>query len=178
VRRARRRRGSAAFALVGVAVLAAGISTAVLLDATRDPRPQTERPDASSRATTTSAPTTEAEASFTPSGAELNDAGFARMQAGDYAGALPLLRDAVLTLRGSGSLSEAYANYNLAFTRFAMGRCDGVLGLLDRSERIQGERREIDRLRGEWEARCGEGEDEGTGNGRGNGRGKKKGHGD
>ena len=55
------------------------------------------------------------------------------MQAGDFAGALPLLREAVLALKGSNTLDEAYASYNLAFSRFAVGRCDGVTGLLDRS---------------------------------------------
>ena len=48
---------------------------------------------------------------------------------------------------GTGSLDEAYADYNLAFTRFQLGSCDGVLELLDRSESIQGHREEIDRLR-------------------------------
>jgi serine/threonine-protein kinase len=175
--RARSRMGSAAFALVGVAVLAAGLGIAALLDTTRDEGAQTKRPATSSRGTTTSASRTEPEAA-TPSGAELNDTGFARMQAGEYAAALPLLRDAVLALRGSDSLTEAYASYNLAFTRFALGRCDGVSALLDRSENIQGERREIDVLRSGWEARCGEADEDGPGNGQANGRGKKKGHGD
>src|SRR4029079_2060662 len=80
--------------------------------------------------------------------------GLARLQAGDYAAALPLLRQAVVALRGSNTLDEAYARYNLAFTRFAVGRCDGVTALLDRSERIQGHRKEIDELRRRWEARC------------------------
>ena len=81
--------------------------------------------------------------------ADLNDDGFALMQSRDYAGALPLFEQAVASLAGSGSLAEAYASYNLAFTRFAVGRCDGVISLLDRSESIQGERKEIDRLRPE-----------------------------
>ena len=88
------------------------------------------------------------------SGAALNDAGFARMQAGDYAGALPLLERAVQRLEGTGSLTEAYASYNLAFTRFQLGNCDGVLELLDRSESIQGQRDEIDRLRDQAKDRC------------------------
>ena len=50
-------------------------------------------------------------------------------------------------LAGTGSLDEAYASYNLAYTRFQLGSCDGVLDLLDRSEAIQGQRDEIDRLR-------------------------------
>ncbi|HJS49451.1 MAG TPA: serine/threonine-protein kinase, partial [Gaiellaceae bacterium] len=178
VRRTRRRSNGAALTLVGVVVLAAGIATAALLDATRDAGSQTRRPAGSSQATTTSSPTTQAEAPApaAPSGADLNDAGFARMQAGDYGGALPFLRDAVLALRGSGSLTEAYASYNLAFSRFALGRCDGVIGLLDRSERIQGERSEIDRLRSEWEATCGDADEEGRGKGKGKGRGRDKGN--
>jgi tetratricopeptide (TPR) repeat protein len=90
------------------------------------------------------------------SGAALNDAGFAKMQAGDYAGALPLLEQAVQKLQGTGSLTEAYASYNLAFTRFQLGNCDGVLDLLSRSEAIQGSRKEIDRLRKDAEKRCGD----------------------
>jgi tRNA A-37 threonylcarbamoyl transferase component Bud32 len=89
------------------------------------------------------------------SGAALNNAGFRRMQAGDYAGALPLLERAVERLQGTASLDEAYASYNLAFTRFQLGSCDGVLELLDRSESIQGQRTEIDRLREQAEERCG-----------------------
>ena len=91
------------------------------------------------------------------SGSELNDEGFARMQAEDYEGALPLLEQAVSQLAGEGSLAEAYASYNLAFTRLALGSCDGVLELLDRSEEVQGERSEIDRLRREAEKQCGDG---------------------
>lgn len=87
-------------------------------------------------------------------GAALNAQGFELMQAGRFEEALPILREAVGALRGSGTLDEAYASYNLAFTRFALGRCDGVTGLLDRSERVQGERSEIDALRAEWRARC------------------------
>jgi eukaryotic-like serine/threonine-protein kinase len=89
-------------------------------------------------------------------GAALNDAGFAKMQAGDYAGALPLLEQALQKLQGTGSLTEAFASYNLAFTRFQLGNCDGVLDLLDRSESIQGHRKEIDRLRRDAEKTCGD----------------------
>ena len=91
------------------------------------------------------------------SGAELNDQGFALLQQGDVTGALPLLEAAVADLSGDGSTAEAYASYNLATARFASGSCDGVLALLDRSEEVQGKRREIDRLRKEAERRCEEG---------------------
>lgn len=97
------------------------------------------------------------------SGAELNDAGFERMQAEDYERALPLLEQAISQLAGSGSLAEAYASYNLAFTRIALGSCDGVLELLDRSEDVQGERSEIDRLRQEAQKQCGDTPGQGKG---------------
>jgi hypothetical protein len=54
-----------------------------------------------------------------------------------------------------------------------------VTALLDRSERIQGERSQIDELRSEWESRCaaGDGGDEGDGESPGKSHGKKKGQG-
>ena len=99
-------------------------------------------------ATTTEAPP----ASQSPS--ELNDQGFELMQAGRYQEALPLLEQAVAGLAGTGALAEAYASYNLAFTRRALGQCEGVVDLLDRSEEIQGKRKEIGKLRKEAERRC------------------------
>jgi eukaryotic-like serine/threonine-protein kinase len=108
--------------------------------------------------TVTSSPATtaatQAPAPSSASGRALNNAGFRKMQAGDYAGALPLLERAVEKLAGTGSLDEAYASYNLAFTRFQLGNCDGVLDLLDRSEALQGHRSEIDRLRSQAEENC------------------------
>ena len=119
--------------------------------------------------TTTHTPTT-APAS-TDSGDQLDREGYARMQVGDYRGALPLLERAVSVLSGSGTLDEAYADYNLAYTRFQLGSCDSVLTLLDRSESIQGHRVEIDQLRAQAEQRCT------SPSGPGNGKHKGKGHG-
>ena len=81
------------------------------------------------------------------------------MRAGNYEAALPLLEQAVAGLSGSGETAEAYASYNLAVTRLALGRCDGVAELLDRSEQVQGERKEIRRVRREAEKICGEGDE-------------------
>ena len=86
---------------------------------------------------------------------QLNDQGFRLMRAGRYEEALPLLEQSVAGLAGSGALAEAYASYNLAFTRRALGQCEGVLELLDRSQQVQGERKEITRLRRETERSCG-----------------------
>jgi predicted Ser/Thr protein kinase len=103
---------------------------------------------------TTSATPPPAAAPASASGAALNDAGFKKMQDSDYAGALPLLERAVQKLQGTNSVNEAYADYNLAFTRFQLGNCDGVLELLDSSESIQGQRAPIDRLRQQAQERC------------------------
>ncbi len=108
--------------------------------------------------------------------AQLNDAGYAKLRAGDAAGALPLLEQAVNAVQGSGTILEAYASYNLAWARFAVGRCDGVLALLDRSQAIHGHRSEIDRLRAQVEERCGGAPTGDQGQGRGRGKGKKEGH--
>jgi serine/threonine-protein kinase len=110
-------------------------------------------------APTTSPTTTASTTASTPpsgqSGTQLNAAGFAKMQAGDYAGALPLLEQSVQLLNGSGRIDEAYADYNLAYTRRKLGRCDGVLDLLDRSQSIQGHRSEINKLRADARHACG-----------------------
>ncbi|HET7128978.1 MAG TPA: serine/threonine-protein kinase [Gaiellaceae bacterium] len=163
----KRSRLFALIAAVVAAAVAAGIAAAVL--ATRgggDPRVLVRtvtRPGTTVERTVTSAPpppsttsaaTTSAATTSAGSGTELNNAGFAKMQAHDYNGALPLLEQAVERLQGSGSLDEAYADYNLAYTRLALGNCDGVLDLLDNSQRIQGHRKEIDRLRHDAQKSC------------------------
>jgi serine/threonine-protein kinase len=110
-------------------------------------------PPVTTRATTPAPPTTSAVAGS--SGTALNDAGYAKMQAGDYSGALPLLQQAVQKLEGTGSLGEAYADYNLAYTRYELGQCTDVLPLLDHSQQIQGHRSEIDSLRRDARKACG-----------------------
>jgi serine/threonine-protein kinase len=151
------------------ALLLAGVLAAALI-AGRDDEPQTAEetvketvtlPGTTIVETVTTAPepTTAAEPTTAPettgeSPSQLNDRGFALMQAGDYEGALPVLEQAVAGLAGSGETAEAYASYNLAFTRLKLGSCDGVIELLDRSEAVQGERKEISRLRKEAERSC------------------------
>jgi predicted Ser/Thr protein kinase len=103
---------------------------------------------------TTSPPTTTSAPAAGGSGTSLNDAGYAKMQAGDYAGALPLLEQAVAKLSGTGSLTEAYADYNLAYTRLKLGQCTDVLSLLESSKRIQGHRSEIDSLQKDARKAC------------------------
>jgi serine/threonine protein kinase len=88
-------------------------------------------------------------------GTQLNQAGFEKLQQKEYAGALPLLEQAVEKLGGTDSTVEAYADYNLALTRLALGQCTDVTTLLDRSQSIQGRRKEIDHLRKDARKACG-----------------------
>jgi tRNA A-37 threonylcarbamoyl transferase component Bud32 len=106
------------------------------------------------RETVTAAPAAPA-TTASADGAQLNDEGFRKLQQRDYAGALPLLEQAVEKLNGSNSTVEAYADYNLAFARRHLGRCTDVMTLLDRSESIQGQRVEIDRVRKDTRKACG-----------------------
>jgi hypothetical protein len=94
-------------------------------------------------------PTTTAPSAPTgASAASLAQEGYRKLQAGDAAGALPLLRQADTKLRGTSSIAEAYNDYNLASALAQTSGCSAeVLQLLDRSEQIQGRRKEIDRLR-------------------------------
>ena len=56
-------------------------------------------------------------------------------------------RQAVTALTGSGELYEAYANYDLGRALVEQGRCDEAIPYLDRSEEIQGNRKEIRQAR-------------------------------
>jgi eukaryotic-like serine/threonine-protein kinase len=184
VRRDHRSRRPRLAVLAGALVLiVAGLGIAALVDAGDGFGPDKSRRSAastqttSSRSATTEQTTTEQAPEPTVDGVALNRNGYARMQAGDFSGALPLLRQSVLALKGANTLDEAYAVYNLAYTRFALGRCDGVMGLLARSERIQGHRSEIDELRHQWEERCGASDEQAApGHDRGKDKGKGKGH--
>lgn len=157
--RARRSRGWIA---LPVAILAAaGVAAAVI--ATRDDRSTPAAPPPVTRTITTPqvtrTVTTSAQAQVTTAGtggdgADLNDEGYRKMQAHDFAGALPLLEAATQALSGSGQLDEAYADFNLAFTRFALGDCTDVLALLDRAQAIEGVRAPIDQLRARARRRC------------------------
>jgi serine/threonine-protein kinase len=100
---------------------------------------------------TTSAPppptTTQASSTPAPTGGNghaLNDQGYSKMRAGDYNGALPLLQQAVSSLRGSGPSDpyEAYANYNLGYSLLKLGRCSEAVPYLQRAQRLEPDRSE------------------------------------
>jgi tetratricopeptide (TPR) repeat protein len=64
------------------------------------------------------------------------------MQAGDYAGALPLLQQAVAKLSGVGFPNEAYANYNLGYTLLQLGSCSEAVPYLERAQQLEPHRHE------------------------------------
>jgi eukaryotic-like serine/threonine-protein kinase len=78
------------------------------------------------------------------SGHALNDRGYAKMRAGDYTGALPLLQQSVAKLRGVGPTDpyEAYANYNLGYTLLQLGRCAEAIPYLQRADALEPQRPE------------------------------------
>jgi tRNA A-37 threonylcarbamoyl transferase component Bud32 len=77
------------------------------------------------------------------SGHQLNDQGYARIQARDYAGALPLLQAAVQKLSGvgPGDPYEAYANFNLGYTLLQLGRCGDAVPYLQHAKELEPQRR-------------------------------------
>jgi len=161
-----RRPRRAVYVLAAAVLLAAGIALAAALGVARD----------AGGSGTEASPSSDPAAARAEA-ARLNDVGFTRMQAGEYEAALPALVRAVELLRGTGTQTEAFARYNLAYTRFALGHCTGVLTPLDRSEAIQGYRAEIGELRSEWQLRCAPPPPETAvddGPGRGKGKGKHK----
>jgi eukaryotic-like serine/threonine-protein kinase len=119
---------------------------------------QTETQDATTgtaTATTATTGTTAPEGSISASEAgRLNDEAFALMEDGRYDEALPLLERAIVPLRGTGSLTEAYTSYNLAKTRLELGRCDDVMQLLERSQSLQRPRPELVEARAQAAEQC------------------------
>jgi serine/threonine-protein kinase len=82
-------------------------------------------------------------------GHTLNDQGYALQQRGDYNGALPLLQQAVQKLAGTGPSDpyEGYANYNLGYTLYRLGRCSEAVTYLRRAEQLEPDRTEPGNIR-------------------------------
>ena len=80
-------------------------------------------------------------------GVALTDQSTQLLNDGRYEEALPVAQQALAALQGSGELYEAYANYNVGKSLLGLGRCAEAIPYFDRSEQIQGERKEITRDR-------------------------------
>jgi Flp pilus assembly protein TadD len=93
----------------------------------------------SGRTTTVQQETTTTPRVSSADGHTLNDQGYSRMQAGDFAGAVSLLQQAVQKLSGSGPSDpyEAFANYNLGYSLLQLGRCDEAIAYLRNADRLE-----------------------------------------
>jgi serine/threonine protein kinase len=80
-------------------------------------------------------------------GAQLTDQATRLLEQRRWQEAEAVARRAVAALRGSGELYEAYAEYDLGRALAEQGKCDEALVHLDRSERIQGRRSQIEDAR-------------------------------
>jgi tRNA A-37 threonylcarbamoyl transferase component Bud32 len=96
--------------------------------------------------TTTATPqTTTAAASSSSSGDALNAQAYELMKRGDYAGAVPLLQQAVQALQGqTGDINNGYANYNLAVSLIRLGRCADAMPYLETAKQLEPDRHEVD----------------------------------
>jgi serine/threonine-protein kinase len=82
-------------------------------------------------------------------GHTLNDRGYRLMRQGAYSSALPLFQQAVQRLRGTGPGDpyEAYANYNLGYTLYHLGRCSEAVTYLRQAEQLEPDRKEPAQIR-------------------------------
>jgi eukaryotic-like serine/threonine-protein kinase len=79
-----------------------------------------------------------------PSGAALNDQGYALIQAGSYDEAIPILQRAVSELEGSSDeLTYGYALFNLAHALRLAGRPDEAIPLLEQRLQIPDQQPEV-----------------------------------
>lgn len=159
-------------AILGLLALGAGLGMAGILGDDEEPQSRTVEPQTRTvvetqvtteagqpttvRETVTTAPATTSEptttAAPTPppsdaSGEALTDQATALLGQGRWAEAEAVARQALAKLEGSGELYEAYALYDLGRALVEQGRCDEALPHLDRSEQIQGSRKEIRQAR-------------------------------
>lgn len=137
----------------------------------REPQPEPEpepEPEPAADAEPTPPPSPERSQS---EAIALHEESFRLLEAGRYAEAYAIAIDVVDDLEGI-SPWEAYSSYNVGASLVGLGRCEEAIPWLDRSERLQGQREEIDATRREAE-RCRDGEGGGKGD-----KGKGKGKGD
>ena len=133
--------GSSAKAGGGSSGVSSSISSASSTPSTAaSSAPSVAAPPAGSTAAPVTAPVTAAPASGLSGsalGAALNDRGYALIQAGDYAAAVPILRRAVAAFpRDSTELVYGYALYNLAHALRLSGHPAAAIPLLRRRLRI------------------------------------------
>ena len=74
---------------------------------------------------------------------DLNTQGYRLMLAGNYAAALPFLRQAVAGLLDPANPVTAYANFNLGQTLVKLGQCAAAIPYLQRAQQLEPARHEV-----------------------------------
>jgi eukaryotic-like serine/threonine-protein kinase len=159
----------AAVLIVAVTVLSAGgeerggAHSAKQAKAKKSSAPKPEGKTETTEATVAVQPPAEADPAR---GAELNEQGYALMQAGEYEAAVPVLEEAVGAFpEGSEDLDYAYALFNLGSALRQSGRAEEAIPILERRLEIPNQTGTVE---AELEAARGEvsgGGEEGTGGG-------------
>jgi eukaryotic-like serine/threonine-protein kinase len=149
-RRSRPPGWAALAALLALGAIGGAVAAIVLADggskpAAAPPAPRTvttvvTRQGTTVQATVPATPPAPTQSSLSGRAADL--AGYYKMRAGDYAGALPLLRQAVQRLSGAGFPNEAYANYNLGYTLLQLGQCNEAMPYLETAKALEPQRHE------------------------------------
>jgi eukaryotic-like serine/threonine-protein kinase len=143
-----RRRGQALPLLAAIvgALAIAGVLLAALLSGGTSKKPGTHSAAAPTTHATTQ-PTQPATTAATtiPTGDALNLRGYNLLQAGNAAGAVPILQQAVAALRGHGPTdpNEGFANYNLAVALMQLGQCAAAIPYLQAAQALEPGRAEV-----------------------------------
>jgi tetratricopeptide (TPR) repeat protein len=156
----RRRRGPVPYLLPVALLLAAAAAGAIIAAVVSDggsktsvlTRTVTGRGETATVGRTVTQPAPQPPPAAPAAGADghsLNDRGYTLMQRGSYAAALPLFQQAVQKLAGTGPGDpyEGYANYNLGYTLYRLGRCSEAVTYLKRAEKLEPERSEPKAIR-------------------------------
>jgi serine/threonine-protein kinase len=154
VRPSRPRRWRAAAAGL-VLLAAAGLGGALAASALRPSRTAAAPPVTRTvtKTTTITAPartvtspvtaTVQPSTATTTDASDLNTQGYRLILAGDYTGALPLLRQAVAGLSDPGNPVTAYANFNLGQTLVRLGQGASAVPYLQRAQQLEPTRQEV-----------------------------------
>ena len=134
----------AAGAIVAAIVASRGSDPQVVTRTVAGPGGTTTLQRTVTRHTTAPAPPPPPPVAAGADGHTLNDNGFSLQQQRNYAAALPLLQQAVQKLAGTGPSDpyEGFANYNLGYTLWKLGRCDEAVAYLKRAEHLEPDRSE------------------------------------
>jgi tetratricopeptide (TPR) repeat protein len=138
-------------------------------------QPQQSQPSAPAESEPATTPPPETGGTAPPSGAELNDQGFALIQQGRYDEAIPVLQRAVSSLEGSGGLTYAYALFNLGHALRLAGRPEEAIPILEQRLQIPNQTEVVAQELALAREAGGIEESGGSGPGK-NGNGKAKGH--